>query len=280
MCLPVLVFTSLTCISVFFFHSTPELTWAAATIYLCMSALFMVLRQAKEGPKFWFNLGGMCFLAVVLGTTAGLWNFNRYMYKYWAYHGSQEYKNVAAGDLAASHLDAGRIWFTQETHVDLQKSFASASDGSLFCVAPVVGSLQSTAVQFWAAGVSCCGRDGKTFECDDATHSQAHGGLVLLEDPFFADGFYEQFRKAASMAALQQGLTSDKDALFLRFVENPEEAHKRFWNKGVLFTFLTCFAYAVFSLVVGLNLHFARRSVPKMKLESRKFEDLSSIKSL
>ena len=49
-----------------------------------------------------------------------------------------------------------------------------SQDGSTFCVAPIVDSEANASVQFWAAGVDCC---GGRFDCDDAWDGKAHAGV-------------------------------------------------------------------------------------------------------
>ena len=56
MFLPFLMFTSLTALSSFTFRM-PGLTWALAMFYLGIALLFMVVRQSRDGPRFWFHAG-------------------------------------------------------------------------------------------------------------------------------------------------------------------------------------------------------------------------------
>ena len=89
--LPFLMFTSLVALSSFTFR-IPGLTWGLAMVYLAICLLFMVVRQSRDGPRFWFHAGGLCFMATALGCTCGLWNYSRNTYKYWAYEVRAENK--------------------------------------------------------------------------------------------------------------------------------------------------------------------------------------------
>eukprot|EP00913_Durusdinium_trenchii_P007286 g6848.t1 len=178
--LPFLMFISLLVLCSFTFRSFPGLTWSLALLYLCVSLLFMVVRQSRDGPRFWFHAGSLCFIATVLACACGLWNYSRNIYKYWAYEGQSSYSDLAASDRATSFLDAGKLAFRDDVIVDFEHATGYREGTELLCVAPLVSkaATQGT-VEFWAAGRRCC-EDGD-FNCGDAKRG-AKAGLVFLEE--------------------------------------------------------------------------------------------------
>eukprot|EP00931_Biecheleriopsis_adriatica_P090581 TRINITY_DN64542_c0_g1_i1.p1 TRINITY_DN64542_c0_g1~~TRINITY_DN64542_c0_g1_i1.p1 ORF type:complete len:304 (-),score=47.50 TRINITY_DN64542_c0_g1_i1:33-923(-) len=267
--LPFLIFLLLAVLSMFFFRNASGVMWVTVVICLCIALLFMVVTQ-REGPKFWFNLGGLCFLATTTGTTAGIWNYNHNTYKFWAYAGQPVYTNLRAAGPAASYLDAGILSFREEVRVDVHRSFGF-KDGATFCIAPVVEVPDvGTTIEFWAVGIDCCGEDGSSFACEDAGKEDAHGGLVLLEDPLFSDNFVDRFREAVKECESKVNIRSSEDALFVRWLTNPAKAQWIFWAQGRAFVVWSCIVYFFFSIFAGIMMHFARRLPAKSKLEVRR----------
>lgn len=265
----------------FLFQKVPALVWIVICLCLALSMMFMVLRQQREGPKYWFNLGLVCATAVIAGTVAGLWNYNKSMNKYWAYEGQRTYQNVAAAEPALQHLDAGKLVFIKNTMLDQSKSFAWMS-GSAYCVAPVVAkgpSMGQHSVQYWAAGTDCCDK-GSKFSCDDAADPNAHAGLVYLDDVLLPDYDLGKFRQAAAAAlAAQTDLqgTSPEDALFVRWVKDVDAAQRDYWYYAASFVIIAVCFHTLFSVLVGFIIHFtSRRSIAKSKMEARSFGGMGS----
>mmetsp|Transcript_76687 Transcript_76687/g.222650 ORF Transcript_76687/g.222650 Transcript_76687/m.222650 type:complete len:326 (-) Transcript_76687:80-1057(-) len=250
------------------FHSMPGICWVLTGLCLAISFLFMLARPVRDGPRYWFNLGCLCFLATAAANIAGFWNMRRHFNTYWAYEGQRSYTNVSPRELALAHLDAGKILFVNEAHVQQTGAVGIMDEGRRYCVAPIVAGEQPAEVQFWAAGVDCCGADGAKFECGEVGNRFAHSGLVYLDYGRRRDQL-DMFRKAAAEAGASHGTVPAKDALFVSWVEDLDVAQQTFWSDGVRFLVVSSLLYFGASVVLGTLLHFGRRARgAKSKLES------------
>jgi len=270
--LPTGVFLAISLFLATLLHQARAACLMLITICLGMSFLLMAVRNNRGGPNYWFNLGFLCFVATFTASTAGIWNFDRNLGVYWAYEGQRDYSNVLPNEPALNHLDAGRIRFSSDAKLDFVNS-VGYKDGNTFCVVPIVGPSPAAPVQFWAAGVDCCGRSGN-FTCGDAGKGEVHSGLVYLEPAYkrFRKDPVDQFRLAVREAATLHGLASSPDALFIQWVADPDTAQRGHWKAGVGFLVSSSFVYLAVSVVVGVTLHFGRgpsASRSRAKLEGR-----------
>lgn len=271
--LPTTIFTVIMLFVTFFFHSLQPLVWVVVTLCVGLSVMFMVVRHSRDGPKYWFNLGALCFIAAVCGTFIGLWNYQRNMLVFYAYDGQRQYNNVLPGDPALQHLDAGQLYFSPDAHVDMTYVQTHTSAGVTYCVAPVVGQASQDYVEYWAAGENCC--TGGHFTCGEASNSQIHAGLVYLDDESLPDNNRAKFKKAADKAQ-SVGVLASKDAFFVQWAD-PVQAKRQYWNYGVGYMAVSLIVYLVISVVVGLAVHFFRSPFRsnKDKLTARGFVDSS-----
>mmetsp|Transcript_35202 Transcript_35202/g.76038 ORF Transcript_35202/g.76038 Transcript_35202/m.76038 type:complete len:288 (-) Transcript_35202:21-884(-) len=264
--LPFILFSSLLAISSFTFELFPGLTWAVAMLYLGVSLLFIVVRQSRDGPRFWFHAGSLCFVATILACTCGLWNSKKNCALYWAYEGQRSYDGLAATDRATSFLDAGKLTFRDDVVVDFDRASSHREGSDLLCVAPLVNKNANEGLtQFWAAGRSCC---EELFNCGDSRRG-AKGGLVFLEDALFSGALVGQLRTAAKAAEAQHGLRASPDALFVFLSASPGQVQKHYWTSGVIFVVCASIVYFVLCVLVGFALHCLPRS--KSKLEMRRY---------
>jgi len=269
--LPTLMFLIISFFMVFLSHSAQPVIWITVAAFTLVSLIFMNARKngVRDGPNFWLNLGFLCSLATIASTAAGVYNWRSHTARYWAYAGQRAYSNVLPSVPALSHIDAGSIAFSIDAHLDLTRAASYSGDGRLFCVAPVVGAAPQTAVNYWAAGTGCCGQGGN-FTCDAAADQQARSGLVYLQVGGFKSHDLDSFREAVQVASAAHGLTSSADALFVRWIEDPEQAQRAFWNDGIRFLVCSIIIYFSFSITTGTMLHCCRRTPGKSKLEDRR----------
>mmetsp|Transcript_117535 Transcript_117535/g.374501 ORF Transcript_117535/g.374501 Transcript_117535/m.374501 type:complete len:361 (-) Transcript_117535:215-1297(-) len=246
--LPVLVFVAISLCYCWVYHEKPAVIWSVTAFCLCLSMLFMVARQKNGAPRFWFNVGFLVLLATVAANVGGQWNFHRHFFMYWAYEGQREYSNVSPKEPALSHLDGGKLIFTDDARVDVAASVGLLEGEDRVCVAPiVVASSDSSSwraaytaagrssIEYWAAGVNCCGDgDGRTFTCDDIRNKQAHAGLVFL-DYGPRRKLLETFVKAAKEAGTTHGMEPAQDAMFVMWVVDPDDAQHWYWHAGTSF---------------------------------------------
>jgi len=272
--LPTALFMIALSFMTFLFYRVPALVWLVICVMLGLSLMFMVVRPARDGPKYWFNLGVVCFMAVCVGTTAGFLNYERNMDKYFAYQGQRAYDNVGPTEPALQHLDAGKIVFTTDAVVDVQNVYVSEAAKS-YCVAPIVreDAAGKQSVQFWAAGLDCC-QPGSNFTCDDAADSTAHAGLVYLDGLSYPEYDMGKFRDAAKATMDAKGLNGARpqDALFVKWVKDVDMAHQDYWYTAANFVVMGLCVFAIFATVVGFTIHFSARRVPaKSKIEARSY---------
>lgn len=283
--LPIACFTMLAVFITLLFHRLAILCWIFVVLSVGMSIMFMVVRQSREGPKYWFNLGAVCFVATCFGFALGLWNYHRNMIIYWAYDGQREYSNVLPTTPAVQYLDAGQMSFSAGTVLDLDRviTYHTGTGGATYCLAPVVSgpaqssSRQQTVIEFWAAGLNCC--EVNNFHCGPL---EARGGLVHLSDPSLPDNHLTDFRQAALVGSAAHGLTSSEDALFLQWTPDPAQAQATYYRSGITVMASGIVIYSVISVVAGFMLHFIRRlpsrSVMKDKLTARAYSETLSPK--
>mmetsp|Transcript_71273 Transcript_71273/g.230829 ORF Transcript_71273/g.230829 Transcript_71273/m.230829 type:complete len:297 (-) Transcript_71273:272-1162(-) len=268
--LPTLMFLMISLFVVFLFHSVQPVIWVVVAICLLVSLVFMSARKVhmRDSPNFWLNLGSLCALATVAATAASLYNWQRHLARYWAYEGQRAYTNVLPSEPALSHLDAGRLLFSADARLDFAGAGVHGDSGRL-CVAPILGSAPQATVEYWAAGVGCCGPAGN-FSCGAADDNQARGGLVFLTDGAAA-GLLDGFRRAARHVGAARGLPPSADALFVQWVADPQEAQRGIWGEGMRFLVGSAAAYLGLSVVAGTALHCCRRAPAKSRLEDRRF---------
>lgn len=280
---PAMMFFLVSAAFAFAYHVAPAFVWTVVIIAFGMSIMFMILPRRRPGaPTYYFNIGVLCLVACFTGIGSGSWNYSRHFDVFWTYDGQAEYDNVVPTEDATAHLDAGRIVFSKDAHLDKSKFLAYSSlktDWKTYCVVPIVGngtgsamdfvtsvlksgSLKSgstratTQIQYWAAGVDCC---DNSFMCGDASDSEAHAGLVYLPDIRDSGELLGELKKAAREADSKYQLTSSEDALFVRWVADPQQAMNHYYYAGIGYLVGSAFLYTGSSVLLGFCLHFGQR---------------------
>merc|ERR1719409_2645697 len=128
----------------------------------------------------------------------------------------------------------------------------------MYCVAPVIGDKATSKVEYWAAGKNCCEAQGD-FRCGEYDNPKAHSGLVYLDSSSLMDYPVPSFTKAAKEAEKLYGLSSSPDALFVKWVEDVEDAQHSWWKHAVGFYIGTLFIHLGFSALLGLTIHLSSR---------------------
>eukprot|EP00928_Gymnodinium_smaydae_P082166 TRINITY_DN65568_c0_g1_i1.p1 TRINITY_DN65568_c0_g1~~TRINITY_DN65568_c0_g1_i1.p1 ORF type:complete len:289 (-),score=45.32 TRINITY_DN65568_c0_g1_i1:185-1051(-) len=250
---PTLMFVFISCSFAFVYHSSAVAVWANVALCVAIAGVFLLVRQTRQGtPMFWFNLGILCLVAVASAVYYGRRNFDRHFGVFWAYEGQRSYSNVSPDEPAASHLDAGRIVFTEGVRVDASRARAFEN----YCVAPIVGPKASAVVNYWSAGVGCCrSTEGMEFRCGEQSPS-ARSGLVYLDDHPAISGF----RRAAASGSGDDAAKLGEEALFVQWVLNADKAQRSYYHLGVGSLIWTSVSYWALSILVGVCFHFGQRS--------------------
>lgn len=215
-------------------HGETPILWVMPIVLVgCVS--FWLRHHYRAGNSEEVTLGILCLAAIVIGTGVGMYANSNLLREYYRINQGASYFNVYPSETADSKLDATTIVFTNTTYVDIRKSygFVDATDSSapIYCVAPVTdGKDSSKRMQFWAAGINCCGTQAK-FECGDADNKDAHGGIVFPGDlqVYQAGGPGTNFRNAIQGALDAHGLTSGNNVLLLTWVQNPMDIRNGLW---------------------------------------------------
>jgi len=230
---------------VLFYHSRPRLLIGIVGFFVLgflSDALFHFTRHMQITKKaIVFVLYALAFLAGgVVGTCIHLTELT----DYWPYLQLRHYTNVAPDDSAAAHSDASVLVFMDGARPDGSRSIGYKRGGTRYCVAPIAlkGSysadvVEQTDIQYWAVGTDCCmGQEG--FTCDDADKATARSGLVEMDKrgmdrvPFLSSADMHYYRQAVNMAMSTFDLTSPKERLFVRFVEDIDAARDASWRNA------------------------------------------------
>ena len=173
----------------------------------------------------------------MVGILLGLYNYHEYMFSYWAYDEFREYNNVLPSEPAAAHADAGKLMFSEDARVDTTKAVGFKHTDT-YCVAPILDDTQSSRVEFWAAGMNCCGKRAD-FKCDDAWDDRARAGVVILDNDSWLPSHRDIYMKAVKIAEAAFDVVSAEEPLFVRWVVDPERVQNDFWKSGVGFLVTT-----------------------------------------
>lgn len=264
---PWLIFTTVCCLLTFAYHHFRVLVWVLIFLGALISMLFIALStRNRRGPIYLF-LGVLCVFAILLSTVLGLYCYHSYAIQFWSCEEGRAYVNVRPDEAAGGHADAGRLTFSEDAHVDTGRSVGYRSkDGSMYCVAPIMGQEDPTTVEYWAAGLDCCGQRGN-FNCDSAWDEKAKSGVVMVDQsgPFAPKGTRETYMKAAQEAAGAYEFKLGKHPLFVRWVRDAQVIQDAYWNDCMVFLVCVCFVHLMVSIMFGIVLHFSTGTVRARK---------------
>jgi len=252
--MPWLIFVSVYALFSFQIHyASPVLCYLLAFAGLALAIAFGVLalnalraRAAGDTTRepswlvfiFLSSLGAWC-MAVVIGD----YNFWHNMQPFYDVQNLNSYPNVDAGRMRGQQMmDAGRIMFTEGTHLDLSKSMGF-KNLETYCVAPITSSddLQAT-YDFWAVGLNCCAGQATDFQCGEYNNPQAVSGLRLMRDDQRA--FYrlavEQAESAFDIRA--------PHPLFFHWMQDPETELQSYHEDGHKYFLLGIFSHFALQL--------------------------------
>lgn len=252
---PFLVYTTICFFFTYVYATSSATCWIVVFLSLCMSCVCLTLSSKRQdAPMFYVFLGVLAFLATVFGACFGHLNWSQSMSYSEHYDGQRTYNNVLPTEAALSHLDAGKIVFSGDSKLDLSKSMGY-KDGSMYCLAPIVSGTAKK-IEYFAAGVDCCQAKGG-FECNDYDDKKAHSGLVYLK--FGDQDKLNNFRQAAKKYADDQGVNVSQDALFVKWVENADDAAGSYSTSGLVFFIVTSIIYLVISVMAAVGIHYSQR---------------------
>lgn len=219
------------------YHDSYTEIWTLIILGVCV--LLMIIYQSW---RQWYEsslnrvsviVATWLLASVLLGTFVGIFSYDCCIGEYWTSQQLEARQNVLPSEPAGAYGNAGEIVFADEARVDPSKS-VGFKDGNVFCVAPVASDAPMDTVQFWAAGLDCCGARG-SFVCDDAWNPKAHGGIVIRNGTWsmMTEDIRAQYLKAVKLAEVTYSIASVKEPIFVRWVSNPGQVELNIWRAGM-----------------------------------------------
>jgi uncharacterized protein with PQ loop repeat len=219
----------------------------------------------EEHSPMWYNfLTACCFLAIIGGFILGMLNYTTNMEKYYSLNSLGTYTNINPAHVVGEQLvDAGRITFEKDVHLDLSHSMGF-KDADMYCVAPIVSpnTSKSTYWDFWAVGKNCCSGTAADYHCKGFQDALNMGGIRLLNDadrPFY--------RLAVQQAEATYKITTHKPLFFLWEWEPIEWTEKLLSNayRRIFYGIFAALVIQVF-LVSVATLFFAKEMPERQSL--------------
>jgi len=155
--------------------------------YFAYSAVMQ--RTVGVQEPMWYVLAfASSLLAWILAFGFGQANFEANMQPFYDTNNLNVYQSVnPAMARGSSMMDAGRILFTPDSHLDLAKAMGFQNVDK-FCVAPVSAgprgpnATKLETYDFWAVGLNCCSGFPAEFRCGDYWNPKATSGLRLMRE--------------------------------------------------------------------------------------------------
>jgi len=246
---PWLLFVALSCLFTFAYHKFYDIVWIVVFFCVVFSLIPISLGRNRKTVAFLF-LGVFCLVATIAASACGMYNYHENMFAYWSYLNNGVYTNLLPSEPAASHADAGKVFFSDDARVDTTKA-VGYKDGSVYCVAPVLDDVPMTKVQYWAVGQDCCGQRAD-FNCDDSWSPKAHSGVVILESSEWLPSHRDAYMVAVKLAESAFDIVSTQEPVFVRWVAEPEIVQDDYWRSGVGFLVAECCIYLLVSIIFGI----------------------------
>lgn len=232
------MFTLTACIFAFAYDDFPYLVWALVGITLIF---LLVATVVSTGSQRTFGL--FCIAALAIGSAGGMFIETTRTSALTSLSSKAVYRNVVPSTLGTSHRDAGIIHFAEGSFVDASQSLGYVSEGTIHCVAPILGSTIDARPSFWAVGRNCCGTRG-AFNCG-LTDSSARSGIVESNN--------QKYQTAIRMAVATYGLQPAQYPIMLHWAHDPTSALNNLWTSAmkllvifssiafIVVAFVTCF---------------------------------------
>lgn len=240
-------------------YHQPFAAYGIVGVLLCMVVVFPGHHAAKEARSALVGSGGHATWAIFLFLTMllswsiaqelGWQNFSYNLKPFYDIVNLDTYPQVDPSTFRGQQLmDAGRIVFTPDSRLDLQRSMGF-KNLDMYCVAPItVGNENVTykalqSYDFWAVGLNCCGDRGD-FKCGEFNNPNAHAGLRLMRDemkPFFRLAV-QQAESAFNIQAVHP--------MFVHFMQDPTAEAQAYQEDGFKYYLLGIFWHFVLQLTL------------------------------
>mmetsp|Transcript_85576 Transcript_85576/g.242645 ORF Transcript_85576/g.242645 Transcript_85576/m.242645 type:complete len:305 (-) Transcript_85576:198-1112(-) len=232
---PFAIYLFLSLFYTFGFLQVPSLCVLFSAVFIIGSVVFFFMQN--RGPLF-LPLAISCAIATGTGTLFGLYVYDQFAVFPRFYVNARLYLNVVPSQPSAAVADAGRIVFSSESVVDVQKSAGFVTEtGQTYCAAPVRDNSNAAQVEFWAVGIGCCADSGD-FYCDASADQQAHAGVAVFDNHgFFESSRRDYYEKAVEKAEAAFALQSAQDPMYVRWVreDNLNMLATYYRNKAIMY---------------------------------------------
>eukprot|EP00928_Gymnodinium_smaydae_P071564 TRINITY_DN55111_c0_g1_i1.p1 TRINITY_DN55111_c0_g1~~TRINITY_DN55111_c0_g1_i1.p1 ORF type:complete len:306 (-),score=40.46 TRINITY_DN55111_c0_g1_i1:110-1027(-) len=255
---PWLLFTAMSGVLSFSVHyNSPGL--CSFVKWLCLIVIgflgysaYSAFRRSGFGdgePNWYIFLFVSCLIAWISALCVGSYNFAHNMQPYYDVMNLNVYPSVDPASFKGQQLmDAGRIIFTPESKLDLQKSMGFRNL-DVYCVAPVSSSGNQSVYDFWAVGINCCSGHTADFACGEFNNPMAHSGLRLMRDDL-----RPYFRLAVQQAEAAYNIKS-RHPVFLYWMQDPISEINAYQDAGFrsyLFGVFLFFSLQLFFVVLAV----------------------------
>lgn len=262
--MPVVIFSGVYSLQCFSFHYTdPKACKSLSFMFLGLVALFGIAmvsswRRRDDGatdPKWYTFLFVTSLTGWICGMVFGARNFSANISPYLDIMNLNVYPNIDPSKYTGQQLmDAGRIFFTPETHLDLGHSMGFRNLDT-YCVAPITSpsanSSGTPTFDFWAIGINCCSGHLPDFHCGEFNNLNAKSGLRLMRDDQRA-----YFRLAVQQAEAAYNIRAPHP-IFMLWMQDPMSEISVYHDDGYKFWIIGVSVFAGVQLILLVIAGFA-----------------------
>jgi len=208
--------------------------------------------DGMQDPKWYTFIFATALLAWIFAFVFGKMNFVANIAPYLDIVNLNVYPSVDPAKYRGQQLmDAGRIIFTPESHLDLKLSMGFKNLHT-YCVAPITSPNQERNASgdslpiydFWAVGINCCSGHAPDFHCGEFNNENAKSGLRLMREDHRA-----YYRLAVQQAEAAYKIRSPHP-VFLTWMQDPMSEVSAYQDDGYRFWLIGMGGFFVFQLIL------------------------------
>lgn len=244
--LPWLMFSSTTSLYIFSMEDFPTVVWFL--FVLCgLFSVSMIVAGTVAKPATLLNVGVWSAASFCMALFLGRSLYQDCLSPYYQLRNLAHVRDADPSTVLVPEVklgDAAVLNFLPGTFVDNQRTVGYVSDGTIFCVAPVVrrGTF-STRVAYWAVGTDCC-EARSNFDCGAARQHRAREAVS------YRSSEDDQFKRAVDVARATFALELPQDVRFVRFVNNASDELENWLMLAYTFAGFASLIHLVWTVVV------------------------------
>lgn len=220
-------------------------------LLVALIAGFMAIEKHRHNEQPEAVLLALCVIAAFSGCIVSLVAYDHFLQPYNELGGGATYLDLLPSQSAMAAADATAIVFAAGTSVDQSRTYGYVDgrnpDGFTYCVAPVANKWTAAepGVQFFAAGVNCCGKT-KDFGCGEGGLG-ARGATILSTERNALPGY----KKAVEGAAVAYNLQPANGYLLLHMMADPMAYRSSKLSSAVKLFFMYALVYVIVAGLTG-----------------------------